>query len=944
MKESKPGEYPASPEQKKGGALGRAFGKIKKGFSEHERKLTEKVKPEPAPEPLAGVQENTAGPVLNLQEQEPESEAPAEAAPAAATEQAEQNTRPAAKKGSSAKKQKNRESGPDRSLQSELAKWLERQRSAERPAGPVQTNEAEPSPEIAEPDLERVDALLEARPGTGEVPEVILREHEVQSNIPADLDLHAIDAQMRPQEADAEAKGADTSALNERPLNAGSAEQSPPSPERLAELGIDSFAPEQAGRTGFKDRLHGWFRPRAESRVPKPAETPVPAEEQKSPEEAALDEARAEYLRVYNQAKTGFGSLNLGKLGDLGAAEQNYKAVRKELAFKLLDAKDREIMGNGDFANEEERLAAQAKMAAARAELFQKFIVGERGILREGGMDQWPPQERHLFKKLVDGYLSVNPKLRLAGTTVLLSLGALATGGLGAAATFGAMRFGRALVSGFAGQSLGLGASKLAERTVFKGSRTKRASEMEQLKTNFETLVLDEQEEQYLKLMEEAAKEERVKLAIRAAVATLTTLGISYGTAHLGGHAEQPASGRSAAEIPERAPAAPEAGTHAPEAVRPVPSMPVPETHAPIAEHPAQVTDIPTESAPNPAEHPVPPPAPKLRIQSPELSVDAERVEARLAEGHRLQIGEVQKGEGIWHAVHRQMEERVSRHPDEFGLKTEDLADAKKVAAAVNHRTGQLIAEQDLQKTWIAKPGVHVLVEEDGHINIEGEGRTTMPAPETGPVAEVPAHPDFETAPPLPAEQMIAAMQESQAGFVEAVKPGGFSGVFAHQMDIHAHDTWAGLSKDEQAAAAFYAYSHGANVETDLPGGGRGVNFEKFFQDKGLVEESAQFGREAWALRALNFQSNEMLNQGYTNVIRELPVREFWDHFETKPGPNMGPQMGDIEEFAHSGETAKIALSEGYLKLLGAIKSHIKIDPSTAAMSIKEFVKNKLEQ
>ncbi|KKQ23023.1 MAG: hypothetical protein US36_C0006G0023 [Candidatus Wolfebacteria bacterium GW2011_GWC1_37_10] len=81
------------------------------------------------------------------------------------------------------------------------------------------------------------------------------------------------------------------------------------------------------------------------------------------------------------------------------------------------------------------------------------------------------------------------------------------------------------------------------------------------------------------------------------------------------------------------------------------------------------------------------------------------------------------QGEGIWHAVYRQLES----NPSKFGVKInpEDLNNPVKLKEILNQKTGQLLAEQGYIKsggveTRISEAGTKVLLNESGKIKIEG--------------------------------------------------------------------------------------------------------------------------------------------------------------------------------------------------------------------------------
>ena len=57
---------------------------------------------------------------------------------------------------------------------------------------------------------------------------------------------------------------------------------------------------------------------------------------------------------------------------------------------------------------------------------------------------------------------------------------------------------------------------------------------------------------------------------------------------------------------------------------------------------------------------------------------------------HINELATVHKGEGIWHAVHRQLEARIHDDPKHFGLKPEDLSNKAKVHSVLNRETRKI--------------------------------------------------------------------------------------------------------------------------------------------------------------------------------------------------------------------------------------------------------------
>ncbi len=94
----------------------------------------------------------------------------------------------------------------------------------------------------------------------------------------------------------------------------------------------------------------------------------------------------------------------------------------------------------------------------------------------------------------------------------------------------------------------------------------------------------------------------------------------------------------------------------------------------------------------------------------------------------------IKKGEGVWHAVYRQLENNLRENPEKFGLKSEDLNNTAKIKTILNQQAGKLLVEQgyikpDGSEIRITKPGVKVFLDADNKIKIEGVGKTVYEFP-----------------------------------------------------------------------------------------------------------------------------------------------------------------------------------------------------------------------
>ena len=92
----------------------------------------------------------------------------------------------------------------------------------------------------------------------------------------------------------------------------------------------------------------------------------------------------------------------------------------------------------------------------------------------------------------------------------------------------------------------------------------------------------------------------------------------------------------------------------------------------------------------------------------------------------QLDMATVQKGEGAWQAVYRQLHEEAEKDPSKFNLNSDDLDDAEKLKSILNKETARILAENDYIKPdgseiRISEAGSKIILGQDGKISIQGK-------------------------------------------------------------------------------------------------------------------------------------------------------------------------------------------------------------------------------
>ena len=115
----------------------------------------------------------------------------------------------------------------------------------------------------------------------------------------------------------------------------------------------------------------------------------------------------------------------------------------------------------------------------------------------------------------------------------------------------------------------------------------------------------------------------------------------------------------------------------------------------------------------------------KLFEEIPKIkNVPADVGAGKIGTDRLLELATIKKNEGVWHAIYRQLEDRLHQNPSKFGLRPEDLEDADRIKNVLNNQTGKLLVDQGYIKAGgreigITRPGVKVFLDPDNNIRIE---------------------------------------------------------------------------------------------------------------------------------------------------------------------------------------------------------------------------------
>lgn len=387
-----------------------------------------------------------------------------------------------------------------------------------------------------------------------------------------------------------------------------------------------------------------------------------------------------------------------------------YEHARAALGMHLKKTETERFAGDDSGAEHAQEFA--------RAKVYDELFVQESLKLNKMKIAEWPEAERSWARRKWESWREWNAKLK-PWQRVGIGLG-VAAGGAGIAAASGvvgasvaAAYAGRRAVGAVAGVLGGFGGKELAERLISKSTQAEidrldaRESVLKEKMRGLETIDADaaarslvELSQEYQHIMDArygVAKRRAMWKAAGTVVGGLALgAGTSYAAAHLGSidtfmptkpTAEHIPTGQksSLGAVHESTPA-PKPMVHETPEIRPTPEAALGRSHESLPIHAEQ--------------HPI---------------------GAQLEE-----LATLKKGEGAWGPVRRQLRAQLTTHPEEFGLKPEDLQNGAKVQHALNSRTTQILKDLGFigpkGKTLmgIHPPGTKIILESNGGLRIEG--------------------------------------------------------------------------------------------------------------------------------------------------------------------------------------------------------------------------------
>jgi hypothetical protein len=636
--------------------------------------------------------------------------------------------------------------------------------------------------------------------------------------------------------------------------------------------------------------------------------------------------------REYEDARVRYGRRFLE-----AAAEQKSAALLVTLRKKSVD--ELSVQEREFYDRELESYAKQLQ--------FKELIRGEYELLQKQKFERLPLKERNIFRRGLNWYLRQPKWKRLVASS--LAMTAIAGTGSGAIAAAGF--FGSRLVRGAAGMSVSQAIGKLVEAGLSRklGIQAKKNSAITELAMKLPASGSEEEilrafrsaEEEYEKIVAEELKSKRKVLVIKAASMMATGAGLGFALSAWG------SAGAAHAEVP------PSGGSGGVEHAAPPPSH--------------EMTGR--------AEAPEAPAEPLIRYEHAAPGLQQELQE------HLDKLSRVRRGEGLWHPVYRQLEVRIHHHPEEFGLRADDLDNAEKVKAALNRETGKILAREGfLGKDFeyrVRELGVRVRLDADRHVTITGEDTDKLEA-WTRAKGKLPAQRiDFdaetrgfkETSVVAAAEGAEATPAEPEAGGVRAPEaPAEASAVGPGYVETAAYgETFRDLASRQLAAhyPEFAKLNHLGKdhvlrfLETEsgrAPTGGapealptgteiyfRGVleSQEDNVRDAlAVAEELSKISpREIDVLQSLGFDENDITDTSYVYAIRHMRVGDYIERFS---GPSRAIDHGiagtwrDFEA-ADIDAQARVVIAPRHINLAEHLFRAASRDPAVRAMTIKEF-------
>lgn len=449
--------------------------------------------------------------------------------------------------------------------------------------------------------------------------------------------------------------------------------------------------------------------------------------------ELLMAEKRRNYIEFYKETPIKMRSY-YGQPGDETMEQNKYNGARAAYGKKLYEEAEAEFKKEGKTGKELEIVLKEK-----RFDIYNKIFLEEEQKIIDAKAEIMPQKEKGIFRKGIEWWMRQNKYVRLAATTAVATGIFTMTGGLaagaGAMALFAGSRYAKGFISAGVAQLAGKGVDKIFSKVFIE--KLKSESEKEIIEEfNPEELTLKkfgEIEANRQTYLEKLAKLERKKLYTKIAVGLAAGVGTSIGLGML----ENIYAG---------------GGGYGPK------YDPKVEPKAELKADYDYFKDFQEKGG-------------EIKIEDQQIfetNIGSQPVEeiSKIGEvGESLEdLAIIKKGEGIWNAVYRQLNERLHNNPEQFGLKSEDLQNTDKIENILNQQTGKLLADQkyfnDVGEIRIAKPGVKVFLDADNKITISGEGKLTyewQKLVSTEAPVEIPTETSIEPPAELPAETELQA-------------------------------------------------------------------------------------------------------------------------------------------------------------------------------------------
>jgi hypothetical protein len=429
-----------------------------------------------------------------------------------------------------------------------------------------------------------------------------------------------------------------------------------------------------------------------------------------SPEDRAILEARNNYLESYrnwqeftkdkSHRKAEYKEEE-GKLSEMTAqAHSDYRAtLNKAFNKELSDARAK-------FMQEFSVVPAADALADTKADLIKKYVVEEADVLEKAKVEGWPPKEKGVFKKAWESYTKLPKVARFAisatlGTAFVATFSTAAIAGATGVLGIGAIKMARSAL----GYTIGRGASKLTNiffENARKNDEAKHEKELTSKEGDF--FKISNQHQEFLekqKKIDAWKKREQVALGLVVGVGASNVMAYGENAAEelLGWKEKVPVSGSTAdlERITKQkiGPIKPDLGQR----------VPIPDAEIKYEADPMQAAEIgqPSETS----------------ISPEDLAAQAERLT-------------VQKGEGFWQPISREVEFRIKADPEKYGLSPDDLVEddpdfTRAVVKETNHilRENGIIDANGIEKRF-SEAGEIVELNEKGKITLR-EGAKLYP-------------------------------------------------------------------------------------------------------------------------------------------------------------------------------------------------------------------------